>query len=318
MEQVSRLYEQLTGEQLDRIVKTVFATDRYRARLIEGGLFNTTYELEVYAARYILRIGPVNRHLLLPYEHHLMAAENFAYTQMKQAGIPTSDVLYCDTDRLLIDRDFMVVRAAKGQMLSKLGLSPEEKAQVYRDLGAYMKQLHQIREPMFGRLSQVLQGKGCFCWYDALWAMYIEWKSVAVRSEHFAAHEYELFEAVLRKYKDLLNEIREPFLTHCDLWENNVLAVRENGRVSITAIIDIDRAVCGDAMFEFGYDFMTTEDFKAGYGAPAEDADSKKRKAIYRMLCSLNDALIWYTEYERNDIGDRNRDEAVRAAASLL
>lgn len=46
---------------------------------------------------------------------------------MKHIGIPTSDVVYCDTSSILIDRDFMIVRAAEGRMISKLGLTEDEK-----------------------------------------------------------------------------------------------------------------------------------------------------------------------------------------------
>lgn len=180
-----------------------------------------------------------------------------------------------------------------------------------------MKKLHSIDEPMFGRLSTVLHGKGEYSWSKALWAMYIEWKSVAVPSGKFTDEEFDQFEKVLRKEKELLDAVKEPKLTHCDLWENNVLAKREGEKIVITAIIDIDRAFCGDPEFEFGYEFMLTDAFKEGYGGLKQDADSVRRRKIYRMLCSLNDAYIWYTEYSDMQSGDSWKRVATEAAAAL-
>ena len=54
------------------------------ACLLSGGLFNTTYRLETVTKTAILRLGPVNRHLLLPYERNLMAAEGDILQLMKR------------------------------------------------------------------------------------------------------------------------------------------------------------------------------------------------------------------------------------------
>ena len=317
MEHRSKLYLPLTKEQLDAIVKTVFGVEKYTAHLIEGGLFNTTYELNVLFTRHILRVGPINRHLLVPYEHHLMAAENFAYTQMKHAGIPCSDVICCDTTKQLIDRDFMIVSAAEGEMLSKLDLTEQEKEQAYEKVGLMISKLHQIKEPMFGRLADVLQGKGTYTWFEALWSAYIDWKSVAIKTPYFTAAEYEAVEYELKRDKQILNAVKEPYLTHCDLWENNVLAKRDGKDIVITALIDIDRAFCGDPEFEFGYEFMLTDAFKKGYGCLDDAADAIRRRLIYRMLCCFNDAYVWYVEYENIEAGDANKKAAMEALAAL-
>lgn len=314
MEHRSHLYRPLTEAEFGKLIFAVFHTGDYQANLIEGGLFNTTYRATVSDARYILRIGPVNRHLLIPYENHLMAAEAFAYRYLQNAGIPTSDVVCCDCTRLLIDRDYMVVRAAEGEMLSKLNLTDAEKDAVYADLGRYVKRLHGIDMPMFGRLSAVLQGRGAFGWYEALRGMYTEWKAIArTTPDLFSEEDFARYERVLRENRALFDEITAPKLTHCDLWENNVLAKRENGAVVITALIDIDRAVCGDPDFEFGYDFMLTDAFKAGYGF-SENERTVRRRNLYRMLCQLNDAYIWQAEYQN----PQNARDCKKAAEESL
>lgn len=57
----------------------------------------------------VLRLGPVNRHLLLDFERNLMPAEQCIYRICAQRGIPASNMLVCDTSRDIIDRDYSFV-----------------------------------------------------------------------------------------------------------------------------------------------------------------------------------------------------------------
>lgn len=63
----SSLYRYLSQQEIALIVKRHFHTDHYSYYPITGGLFNTTYYLETGEGRYVLRVGPVNRELLLAF-----------------------------------------------------------------------------------------------------------------------------------------------------------------------------------------------------------------------------------------------------------
>ena len=68
------IVRELTQEELDKLVYTVFPQWRaYSFNVLKGGLFNTTYLLESPDSpdgkKYVLRVGPVRRELLMPYEH---------------------------------------------------------------------------------------------------------------------------------------------------------------------------------------------------------------------------------------------------------
>ena len=122
----SSLYLEISDQELERLVSETLSARLISARILTGGLFNTTYLLDICqkpgdisgqeggdgggAQRVVLRLGPVNRHLLMPFEHRLMEAETEVYALCETNGIPASQVLAVDTSKKLIDRDFMFVR----------------------------------------------------------------------------------------------------------------------------------------------------------------------------------------------------------------
>ena len=86
----SSLYRELTPEELSTVITAALNTGIVSARLLTGGLFNTTYFVDTEGCgRVVLRVGPVNRHLLMPFEHHLMEAESQAYALCERQGCPS-------------------------------------------------------------------------------------------------------------------------------------------------------------------------------------------------------------------------------------
>ena len=106
----SKLFQVLSDNELFAIMHAVFGNEEIRrAELLEGGLFNTTYRVETSVHDVVLRMGPVHRELLLPFERNLMEAEAYVDRLCLNYGIPASRVLCCDTSRRVVDRDYMVV-----------------------------------------------------------------------------------------------------------------------------------------------------------------------------------------------------------------
>ncbi|MFA7672654.1 MAG: hypothetical protein WCY62_02205, partial [Clostridia bacterium] len=63
----SNLFQELSSNELHHIIGTYFGTGRqFDYKLLDGGLFNTTYLITFSTDGYklVLRVGPVNRHLL--------------------------------------------------------------------------------------------------------------------------------------------------------------------------------------------------------------------------------------------------------------
>ena len=78
----SSLFREISLEDIKNITYRHLGTREIsQARLMEGGLFNTTYHLICGSdnRQVILRLCPVNRHLLLGFEEHMMAV---SYTHL--------------------------------------------------------------------------------------------------------------------------------------------------------------------------------------------------------------------------------------------
>lgn len=75
MNKTSRLFQEISREKLEEITEYYLNCPLEDGKLLFGGLFNTTYLLRTGKGEAILRLGPVNRRLLLEYERNLMEAE---------------------------------------------------------------------------------------------------------------------------------------------------------------------------------------------------------------------------------------------------
>lgn len=318
----SRLYKELSNDELNKIVHFHFGKNcRYVAKLLKGGFFNTTYHvlLTDSAKEVILRVGPVNTHLLLPFENNLMRAEEHVYELLKDKAIPCSHVLVCDTSKELIDRDYMIVDFIAGKPMSELELSEDIKARLYSQAGMYTAKMHTITSAKYGRVSEIITGQGYSSWSEYLSS---EMSMVCSRLSGYSVlngSEAALFNPVIDKYKDILNEIQTPHLVHADLWTGNILVRYNEATYDVAAIIDADRAVFGDIGFEFASPWMINEHFICGYGQIQEqDVIAETRKKIYRLLYALIDTYVWSVEYDKQENSKDNKDISLKIVHELM
>lgn len=128
MNKQSNLFQEISTEIIrDIFVNTLQEEIIWETALLDGGLFNTTYIVEYSSShkKAVLRLGPVNRHLLMGFEENLMNAEVYTYSICQTIGIPCSKVLACDTSKKIIDRDFMIVEYIPSVVMSKAELIEE-------------------------------------------------------------------------------------------------------------------------------------------------------------------------------------------------
>lgn len=308
MNDQSSLYRQLTEPELHSVIASVFPGETPKTyHLLSGGLFNTTYRVVTEEHDVVLRMGPVHRELLLPYEHDLMGAEALTDRLCLENGIPASNVLHLDTSKTIIDRDFMVVDRIDSVPLSDPSIPEECKGALLRECGKLVQKLHQIQGNRFGRLAKIVAGKGFDNWYDAVESEFLDVFSKAEEFQVFDADLRDRVLAFLKNYKTALNTLTEPRLTHCDLWAGNILVQRNDDSYSVCAIIDGDRAMFGDPILDIATGWISTPDFLEGYGENAEkDEYSAARNQVYSLFFTLQDAYIWKMEYGREDIFAEN------------
>lgn len=135
-----------------------------------------TYLLETAGRKVVLRLGPVNRHLLLPYEYHLMAAEAGVQELLHKYHIPTSHMIVCDTEKKILDRDIMIVEYIASRSTVTADLNQKQKTRIFCETGKWAREIHKISAAelqrndgkVFGRYALVLAGQGCTSWKEAL------------------------------------------------------------------------------------------------------------------------------------------------------
>lgn len=319
MNRKSKLFQTISDELLCESCHRYLREDLVSYKLLDGGLFNTTYRLETPTRSVILRLGPVNTEFLLPYEHHLMEAEQIVQHLMHTHGIPTSKTIALDTSRTFLDRDIMVVECIPGVSLSTVTVTPETETKLCFETGTLAKKIHEITadelpinfEKPFGRLGAVLAGLGGSSWSEAIQIEVSLWREQAEKIQMFSSVDFDRFTALFQKFRSLLDAgCTTPKLIHADLWFGNLL-VDPSGK--LLALIDCDRAIFGDPEFEFATGWIIGEHFCKGYGSkPDSSPDGILRRRLYKLLLNLEDCYVHLGEYNNPDDGHALCEEVLQ------
>ncbi|WP_262316888.1 phosphotransferase family protein [Lacticaseibacillus parakribbianus] len=292
----SRIYQELTPPQLTALIRRHFpGATGYRVAVAHGGLFNTTYRLTLATgAAYILRIGPVHRELLLPFEHGLMAADAQVADLLAQHGVPGSQVVAWSPRDAALDRAYMLTRCLPGVTLNDPAVTPSERLALYRQLGATMAAFHAITAPRFGRLAE--PDRRFATWSGWVEAEFATTLALLVHHALLTPAQAAHVQAWVAATRPALDAITTPHLVHADLWEGNVLVSLDHRR--LVAIIDCDRGLFGDPALDFAISPTTPAEFYEGYGRrPAPDAAATTRDTVYRALYSAWDGFVYAVEY---------------------
>lgn len=304
--QMFRLFQEASTEELRRIFRSSLGEERvWTASLLEGGLFNTTYHVVYGVERReaVLRLGPVNRALLMGHEENLMQAEAEVCRLCAAHEIPSYRVLAVDSSKTVVDRDYMIVEYIPSVAMNQIKLTEAERASLYRQIGAYLRRFHQIKGESFGYLSRILRGEGFSTWGDAL---LFEVEDILGRLERYLGCSGREIRKAFHRNKALLDMAGPACLLHTDMWEGNVLLDRETHE--ILAVIDGDRAVYGDPDFEFSSSWMEDPDLLDGYGLDLQEKrrpEREKRRVLYRLYYLLLESYVEFEKYESRGRYDR-------------
>jgi fructosamine-3-kinase len=317
----SSLFQEVSAETIRDIFNSaLLEKEIWETRLLDGGLFNTTYMVEYGPAhkKAVLRLGPINRHLLMGFEENLIAAEIYVYSICRKIGVPCSNVLACDTSRQVLDRDFMIVEYIPSVAMVNAELTEEQRNHLNFQIGKQLAKLHRVTGESFGFVSRIRAGKCFERWSDAI---IFEMEDISERLERSGGIGAADVKAVREEFyqsRDLLDEIKEPHLLHTDLWAGNVLLDKDT--MEIAAIIDSDRAVFGDIDFEFACSWMNNAAIKAGYEIDAQEflrPNRVKRRQLYQMFFCLLEAYVWRDEYNNLEQYAVKKDKLMALAADF-
>ncbi len=264
------------------------------------GMFNASYALELAGQpSVVLKVAPPPGTPLLTYEQDLMRTEVDFYERIRQeTPCPVPRVLAKDFSRSLIPADCFFMEKLHGAPLTqvKKRLSREELAHLKVELGALIGRLGVVRGRFFG-YPQPGAGAQASTWREAFLLMVgnvlDDAERYAVRLPQGTAELRALFQS----HAAALEEVREPILTHFDLWEGNVFVHPLEGVPRIEAIIDGERAFWGDPHAEFTSAalFQDVEDepellrgYASATGRPLEFTEAlRTRLSLYRTYLYL-------------------------------
>ncbi|PQP80091.1 hypothetical protein C0Q44_29110 [Paenibacillus sp. PCH8] len=313
----SGLHCTISAEMLHHLVEIHFGTDVIVKdfSLLQGGLFNTTYRIQLEHAPIvdvILRLAPERVETLsgsasdplFSFERTMMAAEPIVYEYYRKAGIPAPNIMVCDNSGSVIPRTYMFMEFIPSKQLDDPSISEEEKKRLYHQLGTNTAIMHQIEGAKFGWPQSDGTIKGSEHWSEVLRAFAEETALKAAQAEYMPGVGEEIITIFIQN-RDLFDQVTTPALVHNDLWEANVLVREEQGELNIAAIIDGDRSMFADREFEA---ILSTDsaDFHTGYGCSLDSsAEGQARRLAYRLLSSYFNAYVHEHQVDQPEEGQK-------------
>ncbi|MDM5278525.1 aminoglycoside phosphotransferase family protein [Paenibacillus silvae] len=332
--QSSGLHSPISPEVLHALVHKHFGnhTEVKQYGLLSGGLFNTTYRIQLEHTKVtdvILRLAP-ERHVqrftnicnedsaqadpLFSFERTMMAAEPVVYEHYRQAGIPAPEVLVSDESGLQVPRTYMFMAFIPSLQLDHSSIAEEDKEHLYTQLGMYTAAMHQIEGASFGWPQADGTIRGSNRWSEVLRALADETIKKAAREAYMPGIGEEIT-AIFEQHDTLFDQIKQPVLVHNDLWEANVLVHGEPGSMSIAAIIDGDRSMFADREYEAILS-TNSQAFHAGYGYALDtSSEGEARRLAYRLLSSYFNAYVHKHQVNQPVDGQRYEKRTIELLA---
>jgi len=265
----------------DLLEQSGFQRTVSQVRAAGGGLYNESYVLEGSDGKYILRIAPPDNLPKLFYEVEMMRSEPEVHRLVRQrTDVPVPAILHSDFSRRIMDRDFLVMEYLPG------GPGPFSP----RELGEYVRQLHEIKAHYYGYPER--QAPTGQSWPELFYTYVRLIFDDCLRAGALDPGEHKQFLNIYESHRGVFTEDVPKSLLHLDLWSANILTDR--GR--ITAILDFDRGLYGDPELEFAVldtYANSTADFFSGYGTPRPSgADAAVRRRLYLVYELIKYAFI--------------------------
>lgn len=300
----SQTKAKLTEEQLDRLIGKHFgeSTSVVHRTELTNGWFNTAYDLALSSGEnVILKVAPGAEVETLTCEKNIMKNEVEVLKLVRKEGaIPVPNVYAYDDSQDLIPHEYFLMEKVHGQPynLIKESMSADERERIEVDLGRYNRKINEIRGDSFGHF--VASPEKLFAsWGQVFAALMADLLTDGRRLGVQLPASYEEIEEAVAAKLPFLDEVTEPRLVHWDLWNGNVFV--HEGRIH--AIIDWERALWGDPLFEYYFGKMEpSEAFYRGYGNRFDSQHERERRKLYDLYFDLILVIECYSrKYENPD-----------------
>jgi aminoglycoside phosphotransferase (APT) family kinase protein len=316
-----KLFQELSQAEIEAVIANIYgsAARMTDCRLLEGGLFNTTYHIKTDGDRdgVVLRVAPVNQQLLFDFEKSMMSAEPIFFQMLAEHKIPTSEVVHYDSSFSVIEREYILFRYIPSLPMNDPAVPAEAKAALNQRVGELLALLHDIKSDRFGwkrpgEASELYDRWGAFLHRFA--------GEIAQRSANYGVFNDAELNQFTRVFEDpsAFDQVTQARMVHTDLWEGNVLVNKNDGEWQVAAIIDIDRAVFGDPDMEFNSAWALNEDLLLGYRRRLDSSpESIFRRKAYDLLGNFMYAYVWLVQYENMERYESSKQHGLKVLDDL-
>lgn len=277
---------------------------------LAGGMFNSTFLLTGGDRRWVLRISPKHDDpLLFANERHLMRREYGFQPYLSAAAPWLPKVVAIDFTTTVANRDASVTEFIEGRLWHDVGaeMTQAENDAIWGQLGRLLAAIHGTPTPFFG-----------WTWPEPPFARWSDFLFEEVRGlladyTRFGVDDTEpraWFEAVQRG-ATVLDDFGAARMVHGDPWPRNLLISRD--APEIVGLLDHERAVFGDPMFEWVFHQMGfPRAFWDAYGPRPTGPAAEFRDEVYHGVIETQYILEGYRY--RHEVGGTRARLAAGAA----
>lgn len=284
--------QDLSDDLLALLVKKAFSCSVSDVERVEQAHSNAVYNITLSTGRkVVLKVSPYDDVKLMHHEKNMMYTEVTVLQKMKNyTTIEVPEMYYYDASHTELKASYFFMEYLDGDNYRDVreALSRQAQAQIDEELGRYNKVINDITGSSFGYYGRHKRQRDN--WFEAFNDMM---KDIMDDAKYYNAqlpYDEDMINQRLHDDKYVFDEVKEPRLVHCDLWDGNVFI--KNGRVQ--GIIDWERCLWGDPLMELAFKPGYQRDaFMRGYGAREYTENEQIRIKWYSLYTSLS----YITEY---------------------
>ena len=258
------------------------------------GKFNTTFFIERdNGDDLVIRIAPPVGTDTLFYERRMMAQEPGLHRRiLAETATPVPRIFAYDTTHEIIERDFLIMERMPGKPLTEAAPGSGDVKSVFRQVGAYLAQVHAIHARQYGYLGEHHCMEPQSDWRRAFGVMWNKLIDDTVGCGGYSARDADHMRGMLDRHEAVFDRKIPASLLHMDIWHQNVLV---DSHAAVTGIIDWDRALWGDPEIEFAvldYCGVSVPEFWQGYGRNRDQSPEAAIRNRFYLLYEVQKYIL--------------------------
>ncbi|MDH3298895.1 MAG: fructosamine kinase family protein [Acidimicrobiia bacterium] len=205
-----------------------------------------------------------------------------------ETACPVPTVYLHDSSARLIPHAFLLLEDVRGDCVHSLDLEPGDHIELDVQLADILGRLHRHKGGSWG---DVETGGTSETWADLFAARLAEVRAHPALVERLGSDVLAQVDEAIGRCRPALVDCGRPTLVHGDVWDGNMIAVREHGRWQITGLLDPDLQFA-DAELELAYLEVFDNDREAFFAAYTTHHPLRPGYERRRLFYWLHTALV--------------------------